>query len=123
MRRMITKYHHFINESVLSKDKREEYAKQAVSDISSELGVDTPRVKLVYDESFPRTHKSFGYMDMDTKEIVVYAANRNLADVIRTIAHEIFHIKQGNNIDEDEANSFAGRYVRKYGKEHPEIFE
>lgn len=69
--------------------------------------------------------------------MVIYAKNRAIIDVCRSIAHELVHHKQnlegrltnaqsdgedGSPI-ENEANSLAGVMIRKYGKLHPEIYE
>ena len=69
-------------------------------------------------------------------EIWVHISNRNMADVMRTLCHELIHHKQfevGTAYDgmdeeqrqyiEDEANAFAGRLMREYGQEHEEIYE
>ena len=67
--------------------------------------------------------------------LVVYAKDRAIIDVCRSIAHELVHHKQnieGRLIDsakdgedgspiENEANAVAGIIIRKYGKLHPEI--
>ena len=66
-------------------------------------------------------------------------ANRNLADALRTLAHELVHYKQKqegrlelNNADksgadgssiENEANAVAGVILRKYGKLNPDIYQ
>ena len=78
---------------------------------------------------------SFGKYVPSNDDIRVVAANRNLADVLRTLAHELVHHKQkingvldinsnetGSN-EENEANSVAAVIMRNYGKEHPIIFE
>lgn len=72
----------------------------------------------------------------NNNEIWIYVKNRNmLADPMRSLAHEIRHLKQ--NIDgviiptsgddgsphENEAHSFSGLMIRLFGKMHPEIFE
>lgn len=72
----------------------------------------------------------------DDNEIWIYCKNRNmLGDILRSTAHEIRHLKQ--NLDgvitdesgkdgsqhENEANSFSGLMIRKFGKLHPEIYE
>lgn len=69
-------------------------------------------------------------------EIWVYIGNRNTADILRTLCHELVHYGQFEagtakpSMDEvetqwieDEANAMAGRLMREYGKEHVEIFE
>ena len=67
------------------------------------------------------------YRDKD-KLVCVYAKNRMLGDVMRSVAHELVHKKQyeddriehpvqdiGGEI-EDEANAIAGQLVKKYIK-------
>jgi Zn-dependent peptidase ImmA (M78 family) len=79
--------------------------------------------------------KSFGKYTPETGEIRVVATNRNLADILRTLAHEMVHYKQhldGKlNVDsnddgseaENEANAQAAIIMRKFGRENPIIFE
>ena len=68
-------------------------------------------------------------------DIWIYTKNRNmLADPLRSLAHEIRHFKQNlmGEIDENsgitgskqenEANSFSGIMIRKFGKLYPEIY-
>ncbi len=69
-------------------------------------------------------------------EIWIYVKNRNmLADPLRSLAHEIRHLKQGldgvlhaksgedGSEHEGEAHQFSGLMIRLFGKMHPEIFE
>lgn len=71
----------------------------------------------------------------DNNEIWIYCKNRNmLGDVLRSTAHEIRHLRQ--NLDgvitdksgldgsehENEANSFSGLMIRKFGKIEPGIY-
>ena len=68
--------------------------------------------------------------------LVVYAKDRAIVDVCRSIAHELVHHKQnledrlknairdgedGSPI-ENEANAVAGEIVRRYGKLNPDIY-
>lgn len=69
--------------------------------------------------------------------IKIYAKDRAIIDVCRSIAHELVHHKQ--NIEkrllnavkdgedgspiENEANAVAGVIIRKYGKLHPELYQ
>jgi hypothetical protein len=67
--------------------------------------------------------------------IWVYIGNRNLIDIFRTIFHELVHqrqselnmIKDGDSYPgspiEAVADVMAGKYIKIYGKEHPEIFQ
>lgn len=67
--------------------------------------------------------------------IWVYVNNRNLIDIFRTIFHELVHYRQdqlgmvknaagypGSPI-EAMADMMAGKYIKIYGKLHPEIFQ
>ena len=67
--------------------------------------------------------------------LAVYCKNRNMADILRTIAHELVHHKQnelgmikpgsgdtGSDI-ENQANSLAGIILREYGKMNRLIYE
>jgi hypothetical protein len=88
--------------------------------------------------AFKRTPelKTTAYYNLDG-HLCVYAKNRAIIDVCRSIAHELVHHSQnleGRLIDaikdgedgspiENEANAVAGVIIRKYGKLHPEIYE
>jgi Zn-dependent peptidase ImmA (M78 family) len=101
-----------------------EQLKCQVSDI--DYGFDLDKVKQL---------RTFGSTASDGN-IWVHVGERNMADVMRTVAHELIHLKQfGKGIAhddmdserrqyiEDEANALAGRLMREYGKQHSEIYE
>lgn len=67
--------------------------------------------------------------------IWIYVKNRNmLGDILRSLAHEMMHFKQmlrneitnesGNDgsPQENEANTFSGIMIRKFGRMFPEIY-
>lgn len=67
--------------------------------------------------------------------IHIYCKGRHKVDIMRSIAHELMHMIQclenrlhdnsgddGSN-EENEAHSFSGLMIRKYGKIKPEIYE
>ena len=95
-----------------------------------------PIIKLVKDNQQVQDYKSFGGTNIHNGEIWVYIGNRNLADILRTLCHELVHFKQfkdgrikgpedgktGSDL-ENEANSQAGIILRHYGKVKPAIFE
>lgn len=68
-------------------------------------------------------------------KIWVYIGNRNLVDIFRTVFHELVHqrqeelgmIKDGDSYPgspiEVMADMLAGKYIKIYGKRHPEIFQ
>jgi len=71
----------------------------------------------------------------EDNKIWVYIENRNLIDIFRTIFHELVHerqsqlnmIKDGDSYPgspiEAMADMVAGKYIKIYGKQHPEIFQ
>lgn len=73
--------------------------------------------------------------DPENRCIWVYIGNRNLVDIFRTIFHELVHEKQSqlNMIQSGDsypgspieamADMVAGKYIKIYGKDHPEIFQ
>jgi hypothetical protein len=64
--------------------------------------------------------KTFGIFKPGDSNIIVRTAGRHPVDVMRTIAHELTHLKQKemgkgtSDRAEDEANAMAGRIMRKY---------
>ena len=68
-------------------------------------------------------------------KIWLYVKNRNMADLLRTLAHELVHRKQdedgriNNNSGEtgseieNEANAMAGILLRDFGKIDKEIYQ
>jgi len=93
------------------------------------------RLTLSYDTDAAREKRSFGYFDPNNNQIWVYVKNRNMADILRTLAHELVHRKQdedgridyesgetGSDI-ENEANAQAGVLLRDYGKIDNGIYE
>jgi hypothetical protein len=93
--------------------------------------------EIEYGTDLGRVHKqrSFGSTNSAGK-IWTHVANRNAADAMRTLCHELVHFKQfedGTAFDgmddehlmkvEDEANAIAGRMMRAYGKQNEHIYE
>ena len=126
-----------LNEQILPKEKKNEVIKEFIAFADKKLGLgdDMPEVKVSYDDKEAETMKSFGKYTPETNELRVVAINRNLADILRTLAHELIHHKQfkegklkqdSNNTGsehENEANALAGVFMREFGKDNPIIFE
>lgn len=100
--------------------------------INDELNLNKPfRVKLAKhrDEDL----RTYAYYNPANGDIKVYCKQRGLADVLRSIAHELIHHQQNQNGKlqgptqdiggeiEDEANSVAGQLVKKFGYANPEL--
>ena len=110
-----------------------EFIKYAIKN----LGIQNPprNLSLSYDTAKAKEMRSFGYFDPNSNKIWVYCGNRNMGDILRTLAHELVHRKQdedgrinyesgktGSEI-ENEANAKAGVLLRDFGKQHEEIYQ
>jgi Zn-dependent peptidase ImmA (M78 family) len=127
-----------LNEQILPKEKKEEVINKFVAFVQKKLDISDdqmPKIAISYDEKEAPGMKSFGKYTPETNELRVVAINRNLADVLRTLAHELKHNEQrikgilkpnstetGSNV-ENEANAFAGIAMREFGQANPIIFE
>jgi hypothetical protein len=82
-----------------------------------------------------KSRHTFGTFNPNNDKIWLYVKNRNMADLLRTLAHELVHRKQAEDgrIDynsgetgseiENEANAQAGVLLRKFGKQNEEIYQ
>lgn len=88
-------------------------------------------IKLVGSD-YAKENLTFGTYNLQNDEIVVVNHNRHIADVMRTLAHELVHHKQregkshidgsdGSSI-ENEANAMAGELLRKFRYIRPDIY-
>lgn len=94
-----------------------------------------PQITFSGDTGETKDKCSFGYFVPSTNIIWVYGKDRNMADIFRTLAHELVHRKQdedgrinyesgdtGSEI-ENEANAMAGVLLRNFGKQHNNIYD
>jgi hypothetical protein len=102
----------------------------------AELNIQTlPKISLLNDKSFVQHNRSFGEYNPQTNAIKVVALNRNLADICRSLAHELCHHRQ-NELDmiyntagetgtdiENDANAMAGIIMRDFGKRNIDVYE
>lgn len=121
-------------EAVLEKKQKEEIIYEFIDFVKEKIELpDIPNIDISYNEKDAQDMKSFGLYTGDN--LLVVAANRNLADILRTIAHELVHHKQGiegrikpNSNEtgsdiENEANALAGVLMRDFAQIKPIIFE
>ena len=121
---------------MLTQEQREKIINEFVDFACEALEIENkPKIVYVTDNSWVTDRRSFGEYRNDQKDIHVYVTNRNMADVLRTLGHELTHHRQnelgdihpgagkdGSDI-ENEANAEAGILMRKFGKKHKEIYE
>lgn len=118
-----------------SKDTAEEIEK-FVAWASKKLKLKkTPKIKLSYNTKEAQQGHHTGRHTPGDDFVWVYAKNRNLVDILRTVFHELVHVRQhelgqikpgdsypGSPI-ESEADMLAGKYIKIYGKKHRNIFQ
>jgi hypothetical protein len=96
--------------------------------------VECPQINYSDDIDEVKSRRSFGSANSNG-EIWVHVGDRNAADVMRTLCHELIHKKQFeeslayDDMDEetrqnieDVANAMAGRLMREYGKQNVDIY-
>jgi hypothetical protein len=94
-----------------------------------------PNVVFSSNKDDVRKKRTFG-TTMNTGDVWLYVGERNTADMLRTLCHELVHVRQfeigtahtnmtkdEEQAIEDEANAIAGRMMREYGKMHVAIYE
>ena len=100
-----------------------------------QLGIkQSPEIKFRKDPAWSQRRKTFGQFNHETNQLEISLAGRHIMDVLRTVAHELTHMRQ-NEVDklppdagetgsewENEANAMAGVLMRDYAKDHPELF-
>jgi hypothetical protein len=94
-----------------------------------------PKFEWSYDTKDAQMNHHTGRHTEGKNDVWVYVKNRNLVDIMRTVFHELVHCRQselgmiqpgdsypGSPI-EMEADMMAGKYMKVFGKQHPEIFQ
>ncbi len=94
-----------------------------------------PKVELSMDSEEAQTNHHTGGHVPGEDSVWVYAKNRNLVDILRTVFHELVHVRQhelgmiqpgdsypGSPI-EAMADMLAGKYIKIYGEKNHRIFQ
>jgi hypothetical protein len=94
-----------------------------------------PNIELSYDTDEAQTNHHTGGHVPGEDSVWVYAKNRNLVDILRTVAHELVHVRQhelgmikpgdsypGSPI-ELLADMVAGKLIKIWGEKHHYIFQ
>jgi len=95
----------------------------------------TPKIILSMDTDQAQNNHHTGRHTPGENKVWVYAKNRNLVDILRTVFHELVHVRQGE-LDmikpgdsypgspiEAQADMLAGKYLKIYGKQNRNIFQ
>ena len=102
--------------------------------VSAKLDIPGPLPKMQFsNEKEGADQHRTGWYNADQNELWVYTGNRNLIDIMRTIAHELAHHKQRTqnetsaNTDlaelESQADMAAGMIMKLWVRLHPEIIQ
>jgi hypothetical protein len=103
---------------------------------SKKLNLKTiPEIELSTDTEEAQTNHHTGGHTTGAGTIWVYVTNRNLVDILRTVFHELVHVRQdelnmiksgssypGSPI-EAMADMLAGKYIKIYGEQNHHIFQ
>jgi len=94
-----------------------------------------PTIELSMDTEEAQSGHHTGSHTEGEDSIWVYAKNRNLVDILRTVFHELVHVRQGE-LDmikpnssypgspiESMADMLAGKYIKIYGEKNRQIFQ
>lgn len=108
--------------------------KHVISDfvefVSDKLRIDTPpEVNVSNNPNFAKEHKTFGIYYPEKSGFTVEVYERNIVDVLRTIAHEMTHHRQmevrstkSRTELEIEATTAAGMLVKLFCEDRPELY-
>jgi hypothetical protein len=115
----------------ISKENFENIVHNFLLFVKKELRIrELPKIHFVDDPKFARKISAFG--QIKDNRIVIDIQDRQIVDVLRTLAHELAHYHQHMNgkvgsgkagsFTENEANSLAGKIVRLFGEKNPGLF-
>lgn len=94
-----------------------------------------PKFEFSYNTEEAQEGHHTGRHSENDNSVWVYVANRNMVDIMRTVFHELVHVRQGElgmikpgdsypgSPIEMLADMGAGKYMKVFGKDHPEIFQ
>ncbi len=132
---MMTRPSNMSSESVGDNASTEDTVQDFVNFCVEKLKIENnPRIRFKRDPAWSARNRTFGSYNHDTNELIVSLANRHVMDILRTVAHELTHQRQGEVADipdhagetgsqwENEANAKAGVLMREYGQQNPSLF-
>jgi hypothetical protein len=120
----------------MTPEQRQNIIEEFIQFCKTKLDIDQlPEIQYTNDRDWAVERHSFGQYDPERNALEVYTGNRNLADTLRTLGHELVHHKQnelgklyvgagkaGSPI-ENQANAMAGMLMRDFGNINDLIYE
>jgi hypothetical protein len=119
-------------------NRREQRVRHFIDWTKKRIGLADTTLEIVfsYDQKDAQELHRTGQYDWQKNHMVVYVGNRNMVDILRTLCHELVHVKQGQigkiqratqngpgSPLEVEADAKAGYLMKLYGKLYRDIFE
>jgi hypothetical protein len=117
-------------------DKLGDEVSKFVDWASQQLHIENPpKIDLSFDTAAAQKGRHTGRHVEGSDKVWVYANNRNLVDILRTVFHELVHWRQSElsmiedgdgypgSAIESMADMLAGKYIKIYGKQNPHIFQ
>jgi len=114
--------------------KKRDLIKKFIIFVSGELGL-TKDCKIFLSDKRNKHLETTASYNPNNDNIWIYVKNRNmLGDILRSLAHEMMHFKQklrgelhsesgkDGSPHENEANTFSGIMIRKFGRMFPDIY-
>ena len=127
-----------IEDVVKPSNRREARVRHFIDWAKKRIGLADDPLNIVfsYDQDDAQKDHRTGLYDFQNRHMIVYVGNRNMVDILRTVCHELVHVKQGEQGEiqkatqhgpgsplEVEADAKAGYLMKLYGKLHRDIFE
>jgi hypothetical protein len=127
-----------IEDIIKPSNRREARIKHFIEWSKKRLNIDNDSIDIVfsYDQKDAQQEHRTGAYDVQNNHMVVYVGNRNMVDILRTVCHELVHVKQGQMGEiqrakvhgpgsplEVEADAKAGYLMKLYARLHRDIFE
>ena len=94
-----------------------------------------PKIELSMDTEEAQNQHHTGRHIHGENSVWIYAKNRNLVDILRTVVHELTHVRQGElgmikpgssypgSPIEAQADMIAGKFIKIYGEKNHHIFQ
>ena len=124
---MTISFKKFLENNILLESKLDDFVSFASDHLKLQ---NTPKIMLVQVRDGDMTTANYC---PNSKTMKIYAKNRALFDIARSVAHELVHHMQNENgqtLDgttgsdcENEANAVAGKLIRLYGEKNPDFYE
>ena len=125
-----------INEEIKT-SKDHAIMKEFIQWTSRRLHLKEPFPRMIFSDDTEKAQKGHhtGVHTPEDNTIWIYTGKRNMVDIMRTVFHELVHerqaqlgmIKPGDSYPgspiEVMADMLAGKYIKIFGKNHPEIFQ